>query len=228
MKFSGPIYPVSMVPALLISMVIGACWLFPARLWAETAEPSSAAADPAQVQERAVLPTTPQREPPPPPNPRFQVVLGGFGVLDKETLLVWQRQVMAASVTADNAAATCRHDRGASRLGWRLATGAELGSLLDLTRNSPALPIGHPFSLPSSALQVWTADRYQLLKSNSAGWEENTIGYIVSLKDGRESEYYLQTRGASPNGTPMKAAVNNPTLTAAVWCVRGPVLGPLQ
>jgi hypothetical protein len=193
-------------------------------------EKKATPAESGDVQERAVLPTTPtpQREPPPPPNPRFQVVLGGFGVLDKETLLVWQRQVMATPVSADNAVATCRRDRASSRLGWRLSTGAELGSLLDLTTGSPALPIGHPFSLPNSALQVWIADQYQLLKSNSVGWEENTIGFIVSLKDGRETEYYLHTRWAQPNGTPMKATVNNPTLTAAVWCVRGPVLGPLQ
>lgn len=179
-----------------------------------------------EVQERSVLPTTqPQREPPPPPNPRFEVILGGAGVLDKETLLVWQRQVAATLVSADNVARACEYYRAGRR--WRLSDGAELGSLLDITTSSPALPIGHPFSLPNSALQVWIADRDQRLTSNSLGWQENLSGYMVSLKDGRRTESYLQTRGAQPNGTPMRVLAVNPGLMAGFWCVAGPEPRPL-
>jgi len=182
--------------------------------------------DSGEVQERSVLPTPqPQREPPPPPNPRFEVILGGFGVLDKETLLVWQRQVAATLVSADNVARVCQFYRAGRR--WRLSDGAELGSLLDGTTSSPALPIGHPFSLPNSALQVWIADRDQRLTSNSAGWQETLSGYMVSLKDGSRTEHFLQTRGAQPNRTPMNVLAVNPGLMAAFWCVAGPEPRPL-
>jgi hypothetical protein len=79
---------------------------------------------------------------------RFACVLDGTAVLDRETGLVWERQVSAQQpemLWADAALDCAAHDTG-GRLGWRLPTGSELLSLVD--GDGPlSLPAGHPFVL---------------------------------------------------------------------------------
>ncbi|HYA27058.1 MAG TPA: DUF1566 domain-containing protein [Thermodesulfovibrionales bacterium] len=92
---------------------------------------------------------------------RFIVLsnMGGKAVLDKETGLVWEQ--MPTSIYLTNylwevAQNHCNTLTTGGRLGWRLPTLQELGSLVDTSQTSPALPVGHPFSNVQSAT-YWTA-----------------------------------------------------------------------
>jgi hypothetical protein len=97
---------------------------------------------------------------------RFQLVMGGAAVLDRETGLVWQRDSAPSSefpATWLNALNNCTLSVLGNALGWRLPSHEELGSLVDFSRTGPALPAGHPFTNvrfgPSD--YYWTATTYQ-------------------------------------------------------------------
>ena len=92
---------------------------------------------------------------------RFELVLGGEAVLDKETGLVWAKNanIVAATKTWQNAMNCCRLISIANRRGWRLPTVEELTSLVDTTQSDPALPSGHPFDQVQSDL-YWSSTPY--------------------------------------------------------------------
>lgn len=91
--------------------------------------------------------------------PRFQPVLDGLAVLDKDTGLTWER---FPEVIARDAASffegrqACHRKVIAGRIGWRFPTLDELSSLVDKTQSNPSLAPGHPFLLPQFASQLWT------------------------------------------------------------------------
>ncbi|MDL2121716.1 MAG: DUF1566 domain-containing protein [Deltaproteobacteria bacterium] len=77
---------------------------------------------------------------------RFECVMGGEAVLDKETGLVWAKNAnIVGTKTWLVAMIYCRTLIIAGRKGWRLPTVEELASLVDTTQNSPVLPSEHPF-----------------------------------------------------------------------------------
>lgn len=88
---------------------------------------------------------------------RFTCVMDDQAVLDRETGLVWWRQADAAT-TANwyQADAVCADTGRSGRLGWRLPTLHELGSLVDYSVSDPALPTGHPFNFVQSE-RYWTS-----------------------------------------------------------------------
>jgi len=83
-----------------------------------------------------------------PASERFKLVLGGEAVLDKETGLVWDRNMLRYSwATWPNAFSICYNSTVGVRRGWRLPTAAELASLMDpAVSGEPKLPSGHPFT----------------------------------------------------------------------------------
>ena len=84
---------------------------------------------------------------------RFEIVLDGEAVLDKETGLVWEISPDTQKTTYDpNVICVIKNVGG--RFGWRGPTTMELSSLL-APGNSPALPPGHPFINVQSSL-YWT------------------------------------------------------------------------
>jgi hypothetical protein len=92
-------------------------------------------------------------------SPRFQLLLGGLAVLDKETGLTWERipsKIANQKSSFQTARLECHRRMHANQIGWRLPSLDELASLIDTGRRSPALPAGHPFSLPSGGMPVWT------------------------------------------------------------------------
>lgn len=115
---------------------------------------------------------------------RWLIVMGGVAVLDRETGLVWERNVDTRPAEAggppplawSDAFSHCATRRVGDRWGWRLPEAYELGSLL-APALSPVvpdralhLPAGHPFVFaPGSARftfwsatsNVWTSDRYE-------------------------------------------------------------------
>ena len=77
---------------------------------------------------------------------RFVLVLDGAGVLDRETGLVWERNLPTYYDTWVNAFVVAYATTISGRKGWRLPTVAELESLKDLTVSGAIkLPAGHPF-----------------------------------------------------------------------------------
>jgi Protein of unknown function (DUF1566) len=82
-----------------------------------------------------------------PANKRFEKVLTGTAILDKETGLVWAWNAnLDGLMNWYDAMAYCHRVSIADRRGWRLPTIEELMSLVDGSRSDPALPDGHPFT----------------------------------------------------------------------------------
>ncbi len=125
--------------------------------------------------------------------PRFQLVLDGAAVLDKETGLVWEQSPSKISNTWVNAMYICRNKVVGNRKGWRPPTVEELESLVDPTRSNPALSAGHPFT------NVLTTSYYWSATTNAA---DTTYAWAVYLIDGGVNT------GIKTTGLPM-------------WCVRG-------
>src|SRR5688572_1502638 len=79
---------------------------------------------------------------------RFVLVMGGAGVLDKETGLVWEQSPDATTKsTWEVAQVVCNLKAVGNRKGWRVPSVNELASLLDPSNpaGNPDLPVGHPF-----------------------------------------------------------------------------------
>jgi hypothetical protein len=133
---------------------------------------------------------------------RFRCILAGEAVLDRQTGLVWQRNVTLFTVgySQADAATNCVGAVIGGLRGWRLPTVAELTSLQDPAAGGPALPLGHPFNFPSSpfAAGFWSST----VVPGSGG--DGYVGYFNSL------------------GPPFSGAfriVNTAFYNS--WCVRG-------
>ena len=127
------------------------------------------------------------------PTPRFTVQADTNCVLDNLTGLVWARNADMGGVMAWATAITyCEALDYGGQTDWRLPNAKELLSLIDLCRDSPALPLGHPF-----------ADEKWEFYWSSSTYEPNTVNaWLVTLIDGR-------------------VISNNKTITYRVWPVRG-------
>jgi len=101
------------------------------------------------------------------PNQNRFRLLGQFGnaaVFDQETGLVWEKSPSSnlqpwSLRNPDTAHILCNVKAVGNRLGWRLPTIQELGSLLDTTQSQPPLTPGHPFVLTPAQQtgQFWSA-----------------------------------------------------------------------
>jgi len=95
---------------------------------------------------------------------RFESVMDGYAVLDKETGLVWERTPDTDYPDTDKrdwyaACSHCYKREVANRKGWRLPTIEELASLVDNNDGkNPTLPAGHPFNVPSATYWSSTTD----------------------------------------------------------------------
>ena len=78
---------------------------------------------------------------------RFKCVMGGEGVLDKQTGLTWARNANIAAGTKpwQEAMEFCQNLVIGNRKAWRLPTKEELASMLDTLISNPSRPFGHPF-----------------------------------------------------------------------------------
>ena len=126
--------------------------------------------------------------------PRFELVLGGEAVLDKETGLVWEKTLMTLSVEWDIAQVLCVNMGVGNREGWHLPTVQELESLIDnpfpLTGNQ-LLPSGHPFvnvqsgaywsatTFASDTSEAWLVSMYESIGRGNVGPDYKTQGHYV-------------------------------------------------
>ena len=123
---------------------------------------------------------------------RFELVLEGAAVLDKETGLVWEQSPSTTAMDWASACSHCYEREMANRKGWRLPTVEELASLVD-NDNSPALPTDHPFVNVASTGAYW---------SSSAFAGDTSLAWFVLFSQG--------TIGSLAK-----------TFNTYVWCVRG-------
>jgi hypothetical protein len=141
--------------------------------------------------------------------PRFELVMGGVAVLDKETGLVWEQSpayTPVAGLDWLSAISHCTQLILGGRQGWRLPTIEELASIVDRSvlgqPSIPRLPVGHPFDTDCStggcvaAGHMWSATTY-------AG--DTTFAWQVDFSDSGGS-----TSGHNKSSTDIR-----------VWCVRG-------
>jgi len=125
---------------------------------------------------------------------RFDCVLGGAAVLDKETGLVWE-QSPGGNMNWATAQSYCTNRHVGGRLGWRVPTVEELASLVDRSQSPPKLPSGAPFTnvQPSS---YWS--------STSVAHDPAIRAFFVSFGSGFVGNLSPKTE-----------------ITPRVWCVRG-------
>lgn len=129
-----------------------------------------------------------------PASERFELVMGGAAVLDKETGLVWEKSPTAGWRNWYSATSVCYRLTKGERKGWRLPTIAELSSLVGYLTSNPALPTGHPFNNVELA-EYWSSTT--LVEDSSKAW-------TVDFTDG----LLHNATKASPTTRPN-------------WCVRG-------
>ncbi|MBW7897138.1 hypothetical protein B188_01680 [Candidatus Brocadiaceae bacterium B188] len=109
---------------------------------------------------------------------RFQIVLDGECVLDKETGLVREKSPDTEARTWIDAVSYAYTKSVGGRKGWRLPTVEELASLVDPTQNGPALPSDHPFTNVQSGY-YWSSTTY--VSATSDAWYVSfSNGYVAS------------------------------------------------
>ena len=127
--------------------------------------------------------------------PRFELVLDGWAVLDKETGLVWEKSLGPATVDWGTAINNCYNKGVGGRKGFRLPTIEELASLV-VPQANPALPSGHPFENVNLLKYYW---------SSTTDWVQPPLfAFSVRFSDG-------DVCGSNK-------VFNN---ICCVWCVRG-------
>ena len=131
---------------------------------------------------------------------RFVVLsnMGNAAVLDRETGLVWERSPNTEQRSWRAGQVHCNEfTTYGNRFGWRLPTLQELGSLVDTSRMSPALPAGHPF------LDVQLSGYYFTATDDSRDIDNK---WAISFFD---------------DGDISNGASHNKELPHFTWCVRG-------
>lgn len=118
---------------------------------------------------------------------RFELVMGGAAVLDKETGLVWAKDanIAGSTITWQVAMNYCRNLSIGNRKGWRLPAVEELASLLDMSQSAfPYLPTDHPFINVQSYTFYWSSTTYE---------GDSTSAWGVGMDFGGVSHYSKTT-----------------------------------
>ena len=188
---------------LRITIIIGVTFLVTGTSWAGSIDPNLSAVDGSgNPQSTTQIPPAWSQTlpcPGPPYNPatcvRFEVVLGGVAVVDKETGLVWQKTPDTGGRTQAVHTGYCYQRGTGGVFGWRSPTIDELSSLILSDKRPPA---GHPFDSIEGG-SFWS--------STSCAFCEVPEGWFV---------------GIGPT-TQDGGGVRRQNKTAAFrsWCVRG-------
>ena len=132
--------------------------------------------------------------------PRFELVLDGAAVLDKETGLVWQREPanMPYGSTWDVALNYCHTELNlGGRKGWHLPTIEQLSSLVDTSSTgSVILPDGHPF-INVRPVPYWSATTMMFENNPHLAWLVffSDGGVTVGVKSHPQNRSALCVRG---------------------------------
>lgn len=158
----------SLVASLIITVFMATALFLPGLVSAGDLEPS-APPGPTMKTLDEIPPTWSQKFAT--ANERFELVLDGQGVLDKETGLVWARDATTVAGSWHHAFVYCRSIAISDRKGWRLPSIEELASLLDMTQIFPALTSGIGFKFEfggSFSFYVWSSTEHE--SNNDYAW----------------------------------------------------------
>ena len=129
-----------------------------------------------------------------PVSDRFEVVMNGVAVLDKETGLTWTKDanIDGEKIWSD-AVIFCRNLTIGNRMGWRLPTVEELSTLLETTGTSINLPDGHSFDNVQSQVDdyYWSSTPFEDLV-----WAVSTSDGPVTTFDKAGTNYVWPVRGS--------------------------------
>jgi|SRR4051812_4230900 hypothetical protein len=149
-----------------------------------------------------------------PSSTRF-IVLSNFNseaVLDRETGLVWERSPATSPLTWVAASQVCIQRTTGGRLGWRLPTIQEIGSLFDPNASTlPPLPAGHPFlGIPAAQFTAY--------------WSATSVDVHPDLA--YFARWFIDSHTHLPN-VQLDVAIpkSDAMVTALGWCVRGGLQG---
>jgi hypothetical protein len=130
--------------------------------------------------------------------PRFEDVMGGVAVLDKETGLVWEKLPGTSTYAWGTQINRCFTAAIGGRRGWHLPTMEQLSSLVDISTSSPSLPTGHPF-LNVQLDMYWTSTTYQ--NTSGSAWVVNfSDGWVTTLSKGSSTYAWCVRGGQSYDG----------------------------
>jgi hypothetical protein len=186
------------VPGAAIVMIIAFVMFFPLIGTTGDLEPGTAPAPTMKTLDQ-IPPTWSQNIP---VANRFELVLDGAAVLDKETGLVWERSPSTGTVQWRWANSTCYVNRKlGNRRGWRLPTIEELLSLIDKSvAGPPYLPTGHPFITNAQSSFYWSAttsaidtDKKWTLNFNTAeigNHDKSNSFYVWCVRGGQGYDAY--------------------------------------
>jgi hypothetical protein len=114
---------------------------------------------------------------------RFKVLgaFGGQAVLDKETGLVWEKALSPLAVPFSGAVFACATLEIGKRRGWRLPTGEELASLMDLSQTNPPIAAANPFENLAADPDTfyWTATPSPILANAKLAWSFAGTGSVA-------------------------------------------------
>ncbi len=131
------------VVGAVIVLAIAVVMFFPVMGIAGSLEPSAAPAPTMKTLDQ-IPPTWSQKTS---GAARFELVLDGAAVLDKETGLVWEKSPSTTSAPWINAVYGCIDKWLGGRKGWHIPTVEQFASLVDSSSAGyPKLPAGHPFT----------------------------------------------------------------------------------
>lgn len=115
---------------------------------------------------------------------RFNCVMEGEAVLDKQTGITWTKNASHANkkISWQEAVEYCQNYELGDQKDWRLPTKEELIALLDTSRSRPALPEGHPFidvRPDGKGASYWTNTEFE---------GDNKYAWIISTSVGQVME----------------------------------------
>jgi len=160
------------------------------------------------------------------PTPRFTDNSNGT-VTDNLTGLIWLKNANCFGTRVwDNALATsntlangaCGLTDGSKPGDWHLPNYNELWSLLDYGHDSPALPVGHPFTSVQTYFGYWSGTTYSY--STDFAWYMYSVGYVLGSSKSKSFYVWPVRSGSVPTtftlttaktGTGSGAITSNPT-----------------
>jgi hypothetical protein len=184
------------VVSAAIVAVAAVVMLFPVMGTAGSLEPTAAPAPTMKTLDQ-IPPTWSQKIP---SAQRFELVLDGMAVLDKETGLVWERTPSGYAHVWTMAVDYCIAKEIDRRQGWHAPTVEQLASLVDSSvAPGPTLPSGHPFTDVQSAFYWSTTTLAEdtsyaagvFFNNSVAGGDHKTnVHYIWCVRGGQSHDFH--------------------------------------
>lgn len=184
----------SYVVSIVIVLAIAAVLFLPVMGTAGSLEPSAAPAPTMKTLDQ-IPPAWSKKLP---SAQRFELVLDGAAVLDKETGLVWEQSPSEEGYYVwYEASKYCANKGLGGRKGWHLPTMEQLMSLVDASASwSPKLPNDFPYYFHLVEFEYWSANTATKISGSTDS------AYYVYFGDGSVDSY-------------------NKANPLYVWCVRG-------